>query len=99
MYDLIVLKSVCTVIQEYCRRKYCVLISYDFEVGRVDQDYTEEIKKWKIHLFIRNTSMFLVFSNFKIVYLIQIAILIFTVASSRSGEGDDPKLFVSSCTG
>ena len=31
MYDLIVLKSVCTVIQEYCRRKYCVLISYDLK--------------------------------------------------------------------
>ena len=31
MYDLIVLKSVCTVIQEYCRRKYWVLISYDLK--------------------------------------------------------------------
>ena len=31
MYDLIVLKSVCTVIQEYCRRKYCVLMSYDLK--------------------------------------------------------------------
>ena len=31
LYDLIVLKSVCTVIQEYCRRKYCVLISYDLK--------------------------------------------------------------------
>ena len=29
--DLIVLKSVCTVIQEYCRRKYCVWISYDLK--------------------------------------------------------------------
>ena len=31
VYDLIVLTSVCTVIQEYCRRKYCVLSSYDLK--------------------------------------------------------------------
>ena len=31
VYDLIILKSVCTVIQEYCRRKDCVLISYDLK--------------------------------------------------------------------
>ena len=47
MYDLIILKSVCTVIQEYCRRKYCVWLVMIWS-GRVDHDYAEEIKKWKI---------------------------------------------------
>ena len=54
MYDLIVLKSVCTVIQEYCRRKYCVLISYDLKWEELAMIVCEKERKWKIHLFIRN---------------------------------------------